>query len=40
MPCTFNLHGLFDGIDFINTLFDYSGILCLCECWLQPQSLN
>ena len=39
MPCTFNLYGLFDGIDFINTLIDYSDILCLRELWLRPQSL-
>ena len=39
-PYIFNLHGWFNGVDFVNTLFDCSDILCLQEHWLCLQSLN
>jgi hypothetical protein len=38
--CTFNMHGFYNGIDFVNELCDNCDIICLQEHWLRTQSLS
>ena len=37
---TFNVHGWFNGLDFLHELFDISDVLYVQEHWLRPHALN
>jgi Reverse transcriptase (RNA-dependent DNA polymerase) len=38
--CSYNMHGFYNGIDFVSELLDTTDIFCLQEHWLRPDSLS